>query len=753
MHTLYKSQHPNDRIYPHGSNPVPGFNTLNIGSSRPGRPTKDAPMYFGMVFVRKIVPGYPNPSWEEHEMPETQEALERRVSKDKDKSVGYDHDDMRGAGKQLEIDRLIKRENNRYPGYEYKLRLLLLKEDIKKRPKRVCKQMTVILQREPASHAKPKSQSEDPMQDLRAQFSGPPIKTHTQPLHGDDSFGHRNEGLKGDPAITGIQHRPHDQHNRSQNMPIHDPDHHISPPPAYSGLQFQSSPHAHPEDDPRFPMPHYEGERFDGPAQNDRFPEPYFNNVGPPMQNPQVSFEDQQEHGGLGHHPNTQGSHHNSRPRSGAGHHPIIQEIHPRPRSGLGQPTFQDEFNPRPRSGAGYHANMQGENNNPQPRSGAGHHPIIQEFDPRPHSGVGHPNFQDEYNPRPRNGAGHHLNMQGENNNTRPLNREGDRFDSRDHHQTHPHGSTEERFDVNGEFLNRPRGGGGPHHEDFQGNQSHLHAQSKKENRSGDTRGGVYGAGRTPEQRGNRDSGFFSGASSNDGGPDYRDDENFPDAYAAESRGKQSYSRDYQDGHQKDSYQRHDRSNDRDNDSNKKYRKHHPREQHNHNFHRRGSHYSLGNAHDQYEGEYNGRKVSNKKDHQNRRSSSRMMDEGYGDMHSNVYLTPGDDSSDLCSDTDSFHSSRGLRSPQKFRRSKRMPHVRLDDPKERLSKLDERDREWTRNEATRLREERQRHPDKLRLDREREETRNGRGGKGRRPSGGTLPRSRLTSHRYSDRHY
>lgn len=770
MQTPNKPRHP---IYAHGSNPVPGFKALDIGSSRSGGPTKDAPMYIGMVFIRKTLPGYSTPSWEKHEMPETQEALERRVSKHKDKSVDYDHQDMINAGKRDEVDRLIQRENNKYPGYEYKLRLLLLKEVINHRHKRICKQMTVILQRQPTSKPKPKSQSEEPKQDLRGPFSGPPIKKHTLPSYGDDSFDHRNEDLRADPAITGIQHRPHDQHNRSQNMPMHDPNHYIPPlpPPQHyiPGAQFQSSPHAHLEDDPQFQMPHHEGERFDGPAQNNRFSDPYLNNAGPPR----VSFEDQHNHGGIGHHPNTQGSHHNSRPRSGAGLHPIIQEVDPRLHSGLGHPNLQDEFNPRPSSGAGHHANMQGENNNPRPRSGAGQNPIIHEFDP-------HPNFQDEYNPRPRSGAGHHLNMQGETNNPGPVNREGghfdsrdhhqahphggagDRFDSRDHHQAHPHGGAgdrfdsrdhqqahrhggaEQRFDVNGEFLNRPLGGGASHLEDFQGHQPHLPAQSKKENRSGDNRGGVYGAGRTPERKAHRDSGFFSGESSDGGRSDYRNDENFPNAYA-ESRRKDSYSRDYQDGHQKDNYQSRDRSNDRDNDSNRKYRNTHPREQFNHNSHRRGSHHSLGSAHDHSESDYNGRNVSHNKNRKHRRNSSRMMDEGYGDIYSNGYHTPGDDSGDWYSETDSFQSGRGLGSPQTSRRSKRMPHVRID-PRDRLDILDERDQEWKRREAQKLRDNRERQAE-LRQDREREETRNGRGGKGRRSGGGTLPRPRSSTHR------
>ncbi len=702
MQTPYKPLYPNDRIYAHGSNPVPGFNALDIGSSRPGGPTKDAPMYIGIVFIRKTLPGYSTPSWEKHEMPETQEALERRVSKNRDKSVDYDHIDMRNAGKQGEVDRLIQRENNKYPGYEYKLRLLLLKEGINYRHKRICKQMTVILQRQPASKAKPKSQSEEPTQDLRGPFSGPAIKKHTLPSYGDDSFGHRNEDLRGDPAITGVQHRPHDQHNRSQNTPIHDPNHFIPPPPPpqhyIPGAQFQSSSYAYPEDDPQFHVPHHDGERFDGPAQNNRFSDPYLNNAGPP----QVSFEDQHNHGGLGH-----------------------------------------------------HAHIQSENNNP--RSGAGHNPIIQEFDPRPQSGGGHPNFQDEYSPRPRSGAGHHLNMQGETNNPGAVNREGGHFDSRDHHQAHPHGGAgdrfdsrdyhqayphggaEQRFDVNGESLNRPRGGGGSHLEDFQGNQPHLPAQSKKENRSGDTRGGVYGAGRTPERKVNRDSGFFSGESSDGGRSDYRNDENIPNAYA-ESRGKYPYSRDYQDGHQKDNYQSRDRSNDRNNDSNRKYRKY----QFNNKSHRTGSHHSLGSAHDQYESDYNGRNVSHNKNRQHRRNSSRVMNEGYGDIHSNGYHTPGD-SDGWYSETDSFQSGRRLGSPQTFRRSKRMPHAPID-PRDLLDILDEREQERKRREAKKLREDRERQAE-LRQDREREETRNGRGGKGRRSSGGTLPRPRSNTQR------
>lgn len=767
MQTHYKPPHPNDRTYAHGSNPVPAFRTLDIGYSRPGGPIKDAPMYSGKIFTRKAVPGYSVPSWDEHELHETEEALERRVSKGRSKSVELDHPDMKNAGKREAIDRFIKGENKQYPGYVYKICLLRLKEGIIPPRKRICTQMTVILQRQPASKAKPKSQSEDPKQDLRGPSNGPPFKRHTQPSYGDDSFGHRNDDLKGDPAITGIQHRPHDQHNYSQKMPIHAPEHYIPPPPpppAYPGHQFQPSPHAHPEEDPRTQMPHHEGERFDGHAQNNRFPEPYFNNAGP-MQSPQVPFEDQHNHGGLG-------------------HHPIIQEVDPRPQGGLGHPNFQDEYNARPRSGVGHHANMQGENNNPRPRSGAGHHPIIQEVDPRPHSGVGHPNFQDGYNPRPLSGAGHHPNMQGENINPRPVNRArdrfesrdhqqahphggvGDYFDSRDHHQAHPHGGAEyrfdsrdhhqahphaeagERFDVKGEFLNRPRSGGGPHLEDYQGNQPHLHAQSKKENRSGDTRCGVYGAGRTPERKANRDSGFFSAESSDGGRSDYRYDQNLSNAYP-ESRGKNSYPRDHQDGHQKDNYQSRDRSNDRDSDPNRKYRKNHPWEQYNHNFHRTGSHQRRGSAHDQYESDYNGQNFSHNKNRHNRRNSSRTMDDEYGAMHSNEYLTPGDDSSDWYSDADSLYSSRGLGSPQRLRRSKRMPRVRIEDPKDRLDILEERNREWKRREAKKLRDERQRQADK----REREETRNGRGGKGRQSGGGTLPRSKLTTPRQSDRYH
>ena len=760
MQAPYKPQNSNDGIYAHGSNPLPGFKTLDIGYSRPGGPTKDAPMYSGAIFTRKTVPGYPVPTWDDHELHETQKALERRVSKGKSKSVDYDHRDMNGAGKRDEVDRFIKAENKKYPGYVYKICLLRLKEGRDPQQKRICIQMTVILQRQPAYKAKPKSKSEHLKPDLRGASSWSPIKNHIQPSYGD-------EDLKGHPAITGIQHRPHDQHDRFQNMPNHAPEHYIPPPPpppAYSGLQFQPSPHAHPEKDPEFQMPHHEGERFDEPAQNNRFPEPYFNNAGPPMQNHQVSFEDQHNHGGLGHHPNIQGSHHTSRPRSGAGHHPIIQEVDPRLHGGLGHPNIQDKYNPRPRSGAGYHANMQCENNNPRPRSGAGHHPIIQEVDPRPHSGAGHPNFQDEYSPRPSSGAGHHPNMQGENINPRPVNRAGGGFDSRDHHQAHPHGGTGdcfdsrdrhqtnphggagERFDVNGEFLNRPRGGGGPHIEDFQGNQPHLHTQSKNENRSGDTRDGVYGAGRTPERKFNRDSGFFSGESSDGGRSNPRDDQYFPSAYA-ESPGKNSYSRDHQDGHQKDNYQRRDRSNDRDSDSNKKYRKNHPREPINHNFHKTGSHQRRSSAHDQYESDHNGRNVSYNNNRQNRRTST--MDEEYGEMHSNEYLTPGDDSSDWDSGADSFNGSRGLGSPRRFRRLKRMPYGRIDDPRDRLNILDERNPEWKRREAKKLRDERQRQAGKLRPDREREETRNGRGGKGRQSSGETLPRSRLTTHRQS----
>lgn len=749
MQTPYKPGHPNDRIYAHGSNPLPGFNALHIGSSRPGGPTKDAPMYVGMVFIRKTIPGYRIPSWEQHEMPETQEALERRVSKHRAKSVDYDHDDMHHGGKQGEVDRFIQKENNKYPGYEYKLRLLLLKEGITYQQKRICKQMTVILQRQPASKAKPKSESEEPKQDLRGPFSAPPIKKHKQPSYGDDSYGHRNEDLRGGPEITGIQHPPHHQHDRSQNMPVHDPNHYIPPPSQHyipGSAQFQSSPHAHPEADPQFQMPPYEGERFDGPAQNNRFSDPYLNNAGPP----QVSFEDQHNYGGLGHHPSTQGNHQTSRPRSGAGLHPIIQEVDPRLHIGLGHPNLQDEFNPRPRSGAGHHANMQGENDNPRPRSGAGHNPILQEFDPRPQNGVsygpvnregGHFDSRDHHQAHLHGGVGDCFDSR-DYHQAHPHGGAGDRFDSRDHHPAHLHGGAEQRLDVNGEFINRQRGGGGAHFEDFQGNQPHLPAQSKKENRSGDIRGGVYGAGRTPGREVNRDSGFFSAESSDGGRSDYRNDENISNAYA-QPRGKYS-SRDYQDGHQKDSYQSRDRSNDRDNDPDRNYRKYHPWEQFNKNSQRRGSH---GSAHDQYKSHYNGRNVSHNKNRQHRRNSSRVMDEGYGDINSNGYHTPGDDSGDLYSETDSFHSDRGLGSPRTVRRSKRTPHVRVYDPRDRLDILDERDQEWKRREAKKLREDRQRQADKLMQDREREETRNGRGGKDRRPSGATLPRPRLTTHR------
>lgn len=716
-------------------------------------------------------------------MPETQEALQRRVSKYKDKSVDYDHGDMSHGGKQAEVDRFIQMENNKYPGYEYKLRLLLLKEGIINRQKRICKQMTVILQRQPASRAKPKSPSEEPKQDLRNPLSGPPIKKQTQPSYGDHSFGHRNEDLRGDPTITGLQHRPHDQHNRPQSIPIHDPNHYIPTPPPppplpqhYNpGAQFQYSPHAHSEEDPKFQIPHFEGERFDGPAQNNRFSDPYLSYAGPP----QVSFEDQNNHGGLGHHPNMQSSHHTSRPRSGAGLHPIMQEVDPRLQDGLGHPNLQDEFTPRPRSGAGHPANMQGENNKPRPRSGAGHNPITQEFDPRPQGGVGHPNFQDDYNPRPRSGAGHHLNMQGETNHPGPVNREGGHFDSSDHHQAHPHGGAgdrldsrdhhhqahphagagdrfdsrdhrkahpyggaDQRFDVNGEFLNRPRGGGGSHFEDFQGNQPHLPAQSKKDNKRGDTSGGVYGAGRTPERKANRDSGFFSGGSSDGGRSDYRNDEPIPNAYG-ESQGKYSYSRNHQYGHQKDNYQNRDRSNDRDNGSDRRTRKDHTREQLKKKPHRRGSHHSLGRAHDPYESDYIGRNASHNKNHQHRRNTSRMMDEGYGDIHSNGYVTPGDDSGDRYSETDSLHSGRGSGSPRTVRRSKRMPHFRIYDPRDRQDILNELDQEWKRREVKKRREEIERRVE----DREREEARNERGGKGRRADGGTLPRPRPTIHR------
>ena len=400
------------------------------------------------------------------------------------------------------------------------------------------------------------------------------------------------------------------------------------------------------------------------------------------MQNPHVSFEYQQSHGGLGQHPNTQGSHHISRPRSGEGHDPIIQEGYPRP---------------------------------------VGHHT----------------NFQDEYNPRPRSGAGHHPNMQGGNNNPRPISRAGDRFDGRDHHHAHLNGQTEQRFDVNEEFLNRPRGGGGPQFEEFKGNPPNLHPQSKKENRSGDTRGDVYGAGRNAEWKAHRDSGFFSGGSSDGGRSDYRNDQKFPKAYA-EPRGKKTYPRDHQHGYQKDEYQSRNRSNDPDSGSNWKHRKLHTREQCNHRFRRRGSHQSLSSAQDQYEGDYNGRTASYNKNRQNPRNGSRSMNEDYGDVRSNDYVTSGDDS-DWYSEDGSFHSSRGLGSPPTFRRSKRMP----DDPRDRLDILHERGHERKRREAKKLREE------KL-MDREREEIRNAREMKGRRSSEG---RSRRTTYRQNDRYH
>lgn len=760
MQTPYKPRHPKDRIYAHDSNPVPAFNALDIGSSRPGSPTKDAPMYIGMFFIRKSPPEYPNLSWEKHDMPETQQALGRRVSKYGAQSVDYDNDDMRNGGKQAEVDRFIQMENSKYPGYEYKLRLLLLKEGRNSRQKRICKQMTVILQRQPASTAKPKSQSEEPKQDLRNPFSGPPIKKQTQPSYGHDIFGHRNEDLRSDPATMGLQHRPHDQHNRPQSIPIHDPNQYIPPPPLpqhyNSGAEFQSLPHAHPEEDPKFQMPHSEGGLFDGAAQNDRFSNPYLSYAGPP----QVSFEDQQNHGGLGHHPTTQGSHHTSRPRSGAGLHPIMQEVDPCLQNAFGHPNLQDEFNPRPHSGAGHHADMQGEKNNPRPQSGAVHNPITQEYDPRPQSGVRQPNFQDDYNPRPRSGAGNHLNMQGETNHPGPVNREGghfdsrdhhqahahggagDRFDSRDHHQTHPHGGADQLFDVNGEFPNRPRGGGGSHFEDFQVKQPHLPAQSKRDSRSGDTSGGVYGAGRTQERKVNRDSGFFSGASSDGGRSDYRNDENIPKVYS-ESRGSYPYSRNQQHGRQKDNYQSRDRSNDRDNGPERKNRKDHAREQLKKKSDRRGSHHSPGSAHDQYESDYNGRNTSHNKNRHHRRNTSRMMDEGYGDINSNGYVTPGDDYGDWYSETDSLRSGRGSGSPQTLRRSKRMPHVPIYDPRDRQDILNELDQEWKRREAKKRREERERQVE----EREREEARNERVGKGRRSDGGTLTRPRFTTHR------
>lgn len=703
MHTPFKPQHPNDRIYAHGSNPVPGFSALDIGSSRPGGPIKDAPMYIGMVFIRKNVPGYPTPSWENCPMPETQEALEHKVFKGRDKSVDYNHPDMSGAQKQVEIDRFIQRENNKYPGYDYKLHLLLLREGSNFRQKRICKQMTVILQRQPAYKPKPKSQAEHPKQDLRGPFSGPPIKKYTQPSYGDGNFGHRNEHPEGGPAIIGFQHQPHDRHNLSPSMPIHAPEHVIP------GVQSQSLPHAHLEDDPRFQMPRHEGEPFVEPAQNNRFPEQYFSNAGPPMQNPQVH-----NHDGLEHYPNTQGSHQTSHPRSGAGLRPMTQEVDPLLQSGAGHPNFQEEYKPRPGSGAGHHPDMQGENNNPPPVNWEG----------------GRFGSRDHHQAHPHGGA-------------------GDSFDSRDHHHAHPHGGAEERIDVNGEYLNRPRGGGGPHLEDFQGNQPHLTAQSK-EIRSGDTRDGVYRAGKNPEQKINRDSGFFSEESCDSGRSDYHNDENFTNGHTG-SRRKYSFSRDYQGSHQKENYNSLGRSNYRDNDSNKKYRKHHPREQFNDNFQRKGSHHSLGSAHYPYESDYNGRNVSHNKIRHNHRNNSHMMDEENGDMHSNGYYKPGADFGDSYSEADSFHSSRGLGSPQKFRRSKRMPNVRNDDLRDRLDMLDERDQGWKRREAEILREQRQRQADKSRLDREREETRNGKGGKGRRSSGGTLPRSR--THRQSDRYH
>ena len=728
MQTPYSPPHPNDRIYAHDSNPVPELKSLNIGSSRLGGLTKDAPMYVGYILMRKAVRGNPR-FWEDREIPETVEELERKLSKWKSESVDYSHVDMDGAAKRDEVDRIIKRENKRYPGYMYKLRLLKLKEGKTRENKRICTKMTIILQRQPATKAKFKFQSEDPKRDTRDPSTGLPIRKPTQASYGDDSVGYRDKGLKGDAGITGIQYWPQDQ-----NMPIHTPEHYIPsppPPPAYPGLQFAASPHSHPGEGPRFQTPHHEGERFDGPVQNDRFPEPHFNNAGPPMQNPHVFFEDQQNHGGLGHHPNTQGSDQISPPRSGAGHHPIIQEQYPRPRSG----------------------------------------------------------------------AGHHPSMQGENNNLRPVS----------------NGQAEQRFDINEEFLNRPRGGGGPQFEEFQGNQPHLHPQSKKENRSSDTRGDVDGARRHAEWNVHRDSGYFSGESSDGGRSDYRNDQNSTKAYTeprrneqnfsnayteprrsdqnfakayteprhndknfakayteprrndqnfakayteprrndqnfakayTEPRGKETYQRDHQHGHQKDHYLSRDRSVDRDSDSNWKHRNHQTREQFNHNFRRRGSNQSLGSAYGQYESDRNGRAASYNKNRQNRRNGSRGMNEEYGDVRSNEYLTPGDDS-DWHSEDENIRSSKGSGSPPEFRRSKRMPNVRIGNTRDRLDILDERGPEWKRRAARKLREERQRQLDKLRLDSEREETRKARESRGRRSNGETPPRSRWTTHRQS----
>lgn len=125
------------------------------------------------------------------------------------------------------------------------------------------------------------------------------------------------------------------------------------------------------------------------------------------------------------------------------------------------------------------------------------------------------------------------------------------------------------------------------------------------------------------------------------------------------------------------------------------------------------------------------------------------MNEDYGDVRSNDYVTSGDDS-DWYSEDAGFHSSRGLGSPPTFRRSKRMPNVRIDDPRDRLDILHERGHERKRREAKKLREERLKHIDKLRLDREREEIRNAREMKGRRSSEG---RSRRTTYRQSDRYH
>lgn len=699
----YRPLSPNDRTYSHGSNPVPAFNSLNISSSHPSR---DAPLYFGMIFTRKTVAETSPPLWEEHELHETQEDLGKRLSKGKSKSVDYSGQDMNNAAKRDQVDRVIKRKNREYPGYVYTLRMLLLETKKTPQGKKISTKMTIILQRQPTTKAQ-----------LKSKFD----RQTAQGLYGDDDVGYRDDDLYGDAGITGIQYQPHDQHNRSQNMPIHPPEHYFPsppppPPPAYSGLQFPASPHAHQGEEPRFQMPHHEGGRFDGPQ---------FNNVSSPLQDPHVSFEEQQKHDGLGgHHSDTQGS--QGRPnisctRNGAGHHPIIQEEYPQPRSGVEHHhhTIQEEY----------------------PPSGVGHHPINQEEYPRPRSGVGHQtNIQDEYNLRPRSGAGHLPNMRGENNNPPPFSGAGDCFDGRNHPNAHPNGHTEQRFDGNEEFLNSPRGGGGLQFEEFQGNQPHLHSQSKQ-NRSGDTFG-VYGAGRDTDRKVHRDSGFFSGGSS-DGGRSYsRNDQNSRKTYA-ESRGNTTYSKGHQPGYRKDNHHSRNRSKDQDSDSNWNRR--------------RDSHQSLGSASDQYESDHNGRTASHTKNRhrQTRRNSSRRMNKEYSDLRSNQYLTSSEDS-DRYSDDDSFHSSRGFVSPPTFRRSKQMSDIRFHNPRDLLDILNECSHEQKRREEKKLRAKKEgimRHVGKSRLDRELEETRNSRETKGRRSSGGKLPRSSWTTPRQSDRYY